>query len=691
VRGKDGDDNALDGNKVTLATASTSALLDRRSRSEFADDTASPLVEVENLTVSFTRGGSTIHALRGVSLSIAPGEIVGLVGESGSGKSVLGLSLLGLHRRTAGLQMTGSVRVGGVDMVRATHEEQRLVRKRHLGAVFQDPMSSLNPTMRVGRQVAEAAGSLEAAEELLGIVGIPDPKSRLRAFPHELSGGLRQRVMIAMAIAGSPSLIVADEPTTALDVTVQAQILELVARLRDELSTSFLFVTHDLGVAAEIADRIVVMYAGKVAEVGPASAMLGGPSHPYSLGLLRSRLLLGTDRERPIRTLPGEPPDPRTISPGCAFMPRCSFARPECAETEPVLRAVVGPEQHLAACHALGEPEPDSASADLLQPWPVHDAVRAPTELVLLGVEKSFTVRSGLHSRSLKAVRGIDLELREGEAIALVGESGCGKSTLLRLIAGLQQPDAGTIDLARDVRPQMVFQDPGSSLTPWLTIGDLIADRLRAEKVPAREHAERAKAALALVGLPDEVSRARVGQLSGGQRQRAALARAIVIPPRVLLCDEPTSALDVSLAATVLNLIGELRRELGMAVIFVTHDLAAARVVADRIAVMYLGKVVDIGTAAELTDRPLHPYAAALLATVPGTGRRVRLAGDPASALDIPDGCSFHPRCAHAQPTCACEEPVLTSLGDGPWARQVACPIVLSRLGDPSANTRPLE
>jgi peptide/nickel transport system ATP-binding protein len=284
-----------------------------------------------------------------------------------------------------------------------------------------------------------------------------------------------------------------------------------------------------------------------------------------------------------------------------------------------------------------------------------------------------------MHRRRLEAVRGIDLEVRSGEAIALVGESGCGKSTLLRLIAGLQTPDEGSVDLARDMPPQMVFQDAGASLTPWLSIGELVGERLRAEGVPMRERADRVAAALALVGLPPEVAGAKSGQLSGGQRQRAALARATVVPPKVLLCDEPTSALDVSLAATVLNLIGRLRRELGMAVVFVTHDLAAARIVADRIAVMYLGRIVDIGTAAEITDNPLHPYAASLLATVPGTGRKAPLRGDPASALAPPSGCAFHPRCELAEPSCATDDPALVTMGEGIWARRVACPVSLRR------------
>ena len=286
--------------------------------------------------------------------------------------------------------------------------------------------------------------------------------------------------------------------------------------------------------------------------------------------------------------------------------------------------------------------------------------------------------RHGLHHERLQALRGVDLEVREGEAVALVGESGCGKSTLLRVIAGLQEPDAGTVFLGSGPRPQMVFQDAGASLTPWLSIGELIGERLREEGLGRSAREAAISSALSLVGLPAEVANAKAGQLSGGQRQRVALARATVVPPRVLLCDEPTSALDVSLAATVLNLLGRLRRELGMAVVFVTHDLAAARVVADRIAVMYLGRIVDLGTAEEISEDPIHPYAAALLATIPGANTRVRLAGDPANALAPPSGCGFHPRCPAAIESCSLEDPPLVALGEGPWARRVACPIMVA-------------
>jgi peptide/nickel transport system ATP-binding protein len=653
-----------------------------------ATDTTEVVARISDLSVTFRRGGLRIQAVRGVSLDIRRGEILGLVGESGSGKSVLGLSLLGL---LPGLlpgdprpETGGEVSVCGSDMLRGSPAQRRSVRRQHLGAVFQDPMTSLNPTMRIGRQVAEAAGSRaaggsgsrerrEAAESraeavrLLRAVGIPDAERRLNSFPHELSGGLRQRVMIAMAIAGRPSLVVADEPTTALDVMVQAQVLTLLRSLRDEIGCSFLMITHDLGVAAQVADRIAVLYGGRLAELGPAGTVLRSAAHPYSAALTRSRVSLAVVRGEPLPTLAGEVPDPAAPPPGCPFEPRCGLAVPECsAEVPEVIEVAV---DHLSACilppsevaaafppaaqpddrhnHPAitgSLPQPSVSTAPVVHAARVHDVV------------KTFRVKAGRHRVALTALRGVDLELAEGESVAIVGESGSGKSTLLRVVAGLERSDRGQIALGHAAdRPQMVFQDAGASLTPWMTVGALIAERLRRQSMTAPARRDRVREVLNHVGLNEHVAHAKAAQLSGGQRQRVALARATVIPPEVLLCDEPTSALDVSLAAVVLNLISRLRAELGMAVLFVTHDLAVARVVADRIAVMYLGRVVELGRAEEVVANPRHPYTKALVEAVPEPGRPARevLPGEPASPLAPPPGCAFHPRCPVREPVCA--------------------------------------
>lgn len=579
-----------------------------------------PLVRVEDLHVTFTRKGSEVRSLRGVSLEIGRGEILGLVGESGSGKSVLGLAMLGLLPSSPAPRTSGRIVVAGTDVLTASAEQRRLLRRDHLGAVFQDPMTSLNPTMRVGRQIAEKAGSQQEALRLLDAVGVPEAKTRLRAYPHELSGGLRQRVMIAMAVAGSPSLIVADEPTTALDVSVQAQILELVVGLRDELGCSFVFVTHDLGVASEIADRIAVLYGGKLLEVGPTETVLEAPRQPYTIGLLRTRLSPTSDRDHPLPTLSGEPPDPREHPPGCPFGPRCALHVAVC--DEPVPLVPVGP-AHVAACAQPKRLLELEQELRVEQQWPSEPVFRQVQHkypgVVLTGIRKAFPHRGGT---VLHALDGVDLQVKPGECLALVGESGSGKSTLLRVVAGLVPADSGEIEMGRGGRPQMVFQDAGSSMTPWSTIGDLLTDRLRAERVPRRARAALVREALAMVGLPGEVASAKAQQLSGGQRQRASLARAVIVPPRVLLCDEPTSALDVSLVATVLNLLGRLRRELDMAVLFVTHDLAAARVAADRIAVMTKGRIVEEGPAERVVGAPTHPYTRALLDAAPRPGRR---------------------------------------------------------------------
>jgi peptide/nickel transport system ATP-binding protein len=649
--------------------------------------TPEPVATLGDLRVTFRRNGSDVAALRGVSLAIARGEILGLVGESGSGKSVLGFTLLGLLPMQARIE--GIVRVTGADMVKGDTKALRKVRRLDLGAIFQDPMTSLNPTMRIGQQVAEAAGSVDEALRLLTAVGIPDPKRRMRAFPHELSGGLRQRVMIAMAIAGDPELIIADEPTTALDVTVQAQVLRLLGRLRDEIGCSIVLITHDLGVAAQISDRIAVLYAGRIAEIGPTADVLGAPAHPYTHGLLRSRLTLETARDRKLAALAGSVPSPTAPLPGCAFVPRCALANHDCAVAPPDPISVA-PGRVSACIRQLGDiaGELGVASTNTAEPFPAAaaDDEEQPASVVCKNITKTFTVarrwldRSSDNHGRLHALRGVSLRVSHGESVALVGESGSGKSTLLRVIAGLEKPTSGSVGLAGGQRPQMVFQDAGASLTPWLSVGELIAERLRGTSAQSGKSMSRAQRRDAVVdvldrvGLPADIAKSRAGQLSGGQRQRVSLARATVVPPSVLLCDEPTSALDVSLAASVLNLIGDLRRSLDMSVVFVTHDLSVARVVADRIAVMYLGRIVEIGPAEQVIGAPAHPYTEALVDSIPDLGRESRvLPGEPASPLSPPAGCAFHPRCPISIDTCAGSELDVRLEGPPGNPHQVAC------------------
>ena len=565
-------------------------------------------------------------------------------------------------------------------MLSGSDESRLATRREHLGAVFQDPMTSLNPTMRIGRQVAEVAGSEQEAVRLLTLVGLPDPPGRLRSFPHELSGGQRQRVMIAMALAGNPELVIADEPTTALDVTIQAQILELIHRLRDEAGCAFVLVSHNLSLAARIADRVAVLYAGRVAEIGGAADILARPEHPYTAALLSSRLTLDFPRDAQVPTLAGEPPDPRRLPPGCPFEPRCEFARPECAAALPELDSRRGGEGGVA-CIRHDQIELSAAPAGGGDRAPLGAGARteSPPEgtdgpvVTLDGVNKTFRLGRGFkRGARLQALRDVSLSVNPGECLAVVGESGSGKSTLLRVIAGLLPADRGDgAVFHRDrKRCQMVFQDASSSLTPWLKIGTQIAEPLaRKERAGRSAREARVSRALDEVGVPEDAASVVPRVLSGGQRQRVAIARAMITGPSLLLCDEPTSALDASLVGSVINLLMELRRSQGMAMIFVTHDLAIARVVADRIAVMYLGEVVESGPVEEVTREPAHPYTRILLAALDAEEPQV-IRGEPASATKIPVGCPFHPRCPLATERCRTEPPPLEEHRAG---RRAAC------------------
>lgn len=568
------------------------------------------VLAIEDLTVAFPGG---VRALRQVSLEVRRGEIVGLVGESGSGKSVLSLAALGLLPPAA--IIGGRAVLDGQDMVAASDDERRLTRRRCAGAVFQDPMTSLNPTMKVGRQVAEAAGSMAGAIDALERARVPEPRRRAGEFPHQLSGGLRQRVMIAMAIAGGPDLIVADEPTTALDVTVQAEVLDLLDVLRTETGSSILFVTHDLAVAARLADRIAVLYGGRLAEVGPTEQVLRQPSHPYTAALLAARLRPNSPRGVLLPTLAGEPPDPRAHPPGCPFSPRCPLADAACDQSLPS-PAPAPTHDGLAACVKAGP-----VVATLLRSGGAvsHDRdERKTTTAHELALHLGVVTKAFGHGKKERVVLdGLSIDIPAGGSLALVGESGCGKTTTLRIAVGLEEPDAGSIVLGPGGPPQLVFQDAGASLTPWLTVGELLEERLRVEGLRGAERRARARQALGLVGLAPEAAAARPAQLSGGQRQRVCLARAVVVPPGLLACDEPISALDVSLAATVLNLLARLRAELGMALLFVTHDLAAARFVGDRVAVMHAGRIVEQGLSNDVLAHPKHPHTAALVRAIP--------------------------------------------------------------------------
>jgi peptide/nickel transport system ATP-binding protein len=644
-----------------------------------AEGTA-PVATVRDLHVVYRRRDEDVHAVAGISLDVRRGEILAVVGESGCGKTTFGLALTGLLLdETKPPRVSGSIEVLGVDLTSASARARQELRRHEVGAVFQNPMTSLNPTMTIGKQLGEVTRSNTASVEMLSSVGVTAAQRRLRAYPHELSGGQRQRVMMAIAIAKSPALVVADEPTTALDVTIQAQVLTLIEELRDSSGAAFVFVTHDLGVASTVADRIAVFYAGRLVEIGPTNEVLGKPSHPYTMGLLRSRITMRTDDTRPLPSLAGEPPRPQAELSSCPFASRCEFVQPECSLQVPELRAVADT-RVMAACIRANEPglwhQHTTTPAAPKRSASTETPATATSDTVvrLEAIEKNFKLRGrSARSERLRALRSLDLDVRRGECLAIVGESGCGKSTLLRVIAGLLKPDGGSYEVLGDRRrAQMVFQDAAASLTPWLSVGEQIGERL--PRGTTRDDRRKAVAeALHRVSLPPDIAQAKPKYLSGGQCQRVALARAIVVPPDVLLCDEPTSSLDVSLAANVLNMISLMRHNLGMSVIFVTHDLAAARFIADRIAVMYLGRIVEIGLAHDVANRPAHPYTKALIAAVPDlSGPRPQATGELPDPLHPPGGCPYHPRCAAAIPECQSAEPALIPF-DGKNERWGAC------------------
>jgi peptide/nickel transport system ATP-binding protein len=671
-----------------------------------APSPSGPLVDVSRLGVSIPTESGTIEAVRGISLAIEAGETIGIVGESGSGKTMLALSLLGLLPRAA--QVSGSIRLDGEELLGGSESQWRSVRGDRIAMVFQDPMTALNPMYQVGWQVAECVrlhrkaargAAWQRAVELLGAVGLPEPAQLARRYPHELSGGMRQRVVIAMAIANEPELLIADEPTTALDVTVQAQILDLLSTIRAETGAAMILISHDLGVVAGVADRVLVMYAGKAVEVGSVDDVFARPRMPYTAGLLASLPTLDQRRER-LASIAGTPPSGIAYGPGCAFAPRCPLAAAECAEQPGLITVGAG---HVAACHfAAGDAPvtadgPASASAGDGATFDQGEldsrGNQAPDEIVLTvrNLTKHFRVRGGgfREFSTVQAVSGVDLELKAGRCLALVGESGCGKSTLARLLLRLEEPTSGSITLHgrelttlgdEEMRPirrqiQMVFQDPYSSLNPRLSVGEIVGEPLIVHKIPDR--AGRIRALLTSVGL-DPASGVRFpGEFSGGQRQRIGIARALALEPQTMVLDEPVSALDVSIQASVLNLLRDLQRKQNMAYLFIAHDLAVVRQVADDVAVMYLGVIVERGPAGEIYSRPAHPYTTALLSAVPvpdpvreRSRQRILLRGEVPSPASPPSGCRFRTRCWKADDRCATQTPPLTRIDD---THEVAC------------------
>jgi peptide/nickel transport system ATP-binding protein len=674
------------------------------------------ILRVEDLHIGYLTRYGTLPAIRNVSFEVNQREIVGIVGESGCGKSTVASSVLRLLPPN-GKIMSGHIWFKGKDLASATEEQMRQLRGLESSMIFQDPMTSLNPVFTIESQMADALlahnNKLRRDEirqrivQMLDRVGIPDPAERIKCYPHEYSGGMRQRVMIAIALLANPSFMVADEPTSALDVTLEAQILDLIRGLRKEYDTGILYISHDLGIMAQLCDRIIVMYAGSIVESGDVYEIFDNPKHPYTQALLNSHPSQKFTRER-LTTIPGQVPSLRQLPNGCKFAPRCQLSETICHDTEPLF---VSTGERKVLCH-IYDPQYskywntssisklytglDSAnlfqSANIVPPRLPLPAV-GQSQLTIRGLQVHFLDRIGFAAQLLgqkrgvvRAVDGVDLEIRCGETLGLVGESGSGKTTLGRTILRLEDPTSGqTILLDQDIshlsetkvrpmraRMQMIFQDPCSSLSPRLKVSAILIEPFRIHKIPF-DPSTKVMELLNMVGLSGEQSDKYPHELSGGQARRVGIARALALNPEFLVADEPTAGLDVSVAASILNLLKDLREQLGLTYLIITHNLNVIRFIADRVGVMYLGRLVELGATNEIFDHPKHPYTEALISAISVPNPRQRefqkqriiLKGEIPSPKNPPSGCHFHPRCRYVKEICSMVTPPLKLIDGG--------------------------
>ncbi|MDH3665455.1 MAG: ABC transporter ATP-binding protein [Paracoccaceae bacterium] len=640
-----------------------------------------PILEIEDLNISFYTRAGEIPAVMDFSMSVLPGETMGLVGESGCGKSTVSLGIMRYLGNNGSIK-SGKIKFMGRDMAEMSAEEMRNLRGSKISMVYQEPMASLNPAMKVGNQLSEVLTvhdgvteeeALKRAADMVSAVRLPDPDRILGAYPHQLSGGQQQRIVIAMALLSKPQLLLLDEPTTALDVTVEAGIVELIGELAKEFGTSMIFVSHNLGLILETCDRITVMYSGEAVEEGDIDTVFNNMRHPYTKGLLRSIPVPGADKySRPLVAIPGQLPLPHERPIGCNFGPRCDHYAEEICNKGLVEMHEVG-HRHRSRCERIGEIDwnADVAAAEQDEPIEVGDVVVTVNHL-----KKHYSVSTGMFgggdTRTVKANEDLTFEAREAETVAIVGESGCGKSTFAKVLMGLETATDGTVALGNlDIAHlpvekrnpqtvssvQMVFQNPFDTLNPSMTIGNQIMRVLEIFEIGVNDNdrRERMLELLDLVKLPREFASRMPRQLSGGQKQRIGIARAFAGRPKLVVADEPVSALDVSVQAAVTKLLTDIQRESRTTMLFISHDLGVVRYLSDRIVVMYLGEIMEQGRTEDIFSPPYHPYTEALLSAVPVADthvkkRHVVIEGEIPSPLNRPDGCPFQTRCSYFMP-----------------------------------------
>jgi peptide/nickel transport system ATP-binding protein len=673
------------------------------------------VLELRNVTVTYDTEAGPLDTVRDISFSIAPGEIFGLVGESGSGKTTLARAVV-RHLAQNGRIKNGEILLGDADLVSLSKREMKKIWGADITMVHQDPNKAVNPTMLVGDQIAEMVrvhkglGKREAREEaveMLSWVRMPDPVTVARRYAHQLSGGQLQRVLIAIALITNPRLLIMDEPTTALDVTTEAVILDLIRDLLSEYKTAVLYITHNLGVVARLCHRVGVIYAGEMMEQGPVKKVFKEMLHPYTLGLLGSIPRVDMDkRDIELNSIPGYIPQPDNLPHGCIFAPRCLGARDACGKSRPPLVPANGAPGHMTAC--LRWKDLCVEPREFISPLPKKEFIEPTNEDIVLearNVKKHFQVSRvklreliGRKKPVVRAVDDISIRIRKSFTVGIVGESGCGKTTFARCVAGLEKATAGEILLENEPlasivsrRPQehlkkiqMVFQNPDGSLNPHHTVGASVARPLVLQKQLSKKKInERIEELFESVNLPKDYINRLPHEISGGEKQRVAIARAFATNPSLMICDEPISSLDVSVQASLMNTLMELQEEKGTSYLFISHDLAAVRHLSSWIAVIYLGRLWEIGSAVDVLKPPQHPYTEALFSALPipdpdAHQDRIRLRGDVPSAVNIPEGCRFNPRCPRKiGEICESREPPWQD--DGHWHR-ICCHIPLDEL-----------